>query len=122
VKVYRRHCCERSHRTYRTLAKCIWRRAAWIAGEGPFALLAWCRALTVTLHATHDDALEAKRTIDLSACGGRCTGRHEIIRLDRGRGDTDDHRASVGLDIRRRASDQGFCTTCARDAHAVTTR
>jgi hypothetical protein len=81
VKTYRRHGCERRHRTYLTLAKCIWRRAGWIAGEGPFAVLAWCRVLTVTLHATHDGALESKRIIDLSACGGRCTGRHEIIRL-----------------------------------------
>ena len=44
-------------------------------------LLAWCDVLTVTLHATHDDALEAKRIIDFSYCGGRCTGRHEIVKL-----------------------------------------
>jgi hypothetical protein len=84
VKTYRRHYCERVHRTPRTMAKCIWgRRAAWIVGEGPYAVLAWCRVLTVTLHATHNDALGAKRAIDLSACGGRCTGRHEIIQLER---------------------------------------
>jgi protein involved in temperature-dependent protein secretion len=82
VKIYRRHNCERSHRTYRTLARCMFPRAAWIAGEeGPIALLAWCDVLTVTLHQDYDAALEAKRIIDYSACGGRCTGRHEIVRL-----------------------------------------
>lgn len=83
MKTYRRHYCERKHQTYSTLARCIWRRTAWIAGEGPFALLAWCQVLTVSLHESEDAALESKRAIDLSACGGRCTGRHEIIRLAR---------------------------------------
>jgi hypothetical protein len=82
VKTYRRHYCERVHRTYGTLAKCIWPRAVWIVGEGPLALLARCHVLTVTLHQDYDAALEAKHIIDASACGGRCTGRHEIIRLE----------------------------------------
>ena len=81
MKTYRRHYCERKHRTYRTLAKCIWPRAVWVVGEGPFALLAWCRDLTVTLHWDYDGAVEAKRLIDSDACGGRCTNRHEIVKL-----------------------------------------
>ena len=84
VKTYRHHYCERTHRTNQTLARCIWPRAAWIHGDGPYALLAWCRVLTVSLHDDPDVALESKQTIDASACGGRCTGRHEIVRLEPG--------------------------------------
>jgi protein involved in temperature-dependent protein secretion len=85
VRTYRRGNCEQSHRTYRTLARCMFPRTAWIAGEeGPIALLAWCQVLTVTLHHNIDGAAAAKSIIDYSACGGRCTGRHEIVQLDRG--------------------------------------
>ena len=28
--------CPKDHRTYRTLAKCEWPHAEWVAGEGPF--------------------------------------------------------------------------------------
>jgi len=84
-KTYRRHDCTRRHRTYATLARCIWgRRAAWVMGEGPFATLAWCRTLTVSLHRTLEAATEAKGYIDSTSCGGVCTGRHEIIRLEPG--------------------------------------
>jgi hypothetical protein len=86
VKVYRRPNCARRYRSYSTLAKCVWPRAAWIAGQGPFAVVAWCDVLTVTLHQDHAAALEAKRITDASACGGRCTGRHEIVRLEQGAG------------------------------------
>jgi len=84
VKIYRRHYCERRHRTYRTLAKCLWPRALWIVGEGPYATLAWCpRGLTVELHRTREAAEEAKACIDVTGCGGLCQGRHEIIILAR---------------------------------------
>jgi hypothetical protein len=82
VKTYRRHRCERRHRSYSTLAKCVWPRAAWIAGQGSYAVVAWCDVLTVTLHQDYDAASRAKHIIDASACGGRCIGRHEIIRLE----------------------------------------
>ena len=82
-KVYRRTYCQRAHRTHSTTARCVWRRAEWVARKGPYATLAWCRVLTVELHATLDEALAAKRVIDASGCGGRCRGRpsHEVIRL-----------------------------------------
>lgn len=89
MKVYRRHQCNRRHRTYRTLAECIWPRAAPIIGEGEYATVSYCahgphdRAVTVQLHATLDDANAAKEFIDRTGCGGRCTRQHEIIRLER---------------------------------------
>lgn len=84
AKIYRRHNCQRQHRSYRTLAKCMWPRATWISGHGPYATLARCRALTVQLHSTITDALQAKRVMDASGCGGRCpcTGSgHDLVQL-----------------------------------------
>jgi hypothetical protein len=82
MKTYRRHNCERRHRTWSTFAQCIWPRAVWIAGDGPYACVAYCRQTTVMLHRTAVAAAEAKRTIDSDACGGRCWNNHEIIRLE----------------------------------------
>jgi hypothetical protein len=83
-KTYRRHNCKRRHRSYRTLANCMWPRAVWVNGDGPYATLARCRVLTVALHASLDAAHAAKRAIDQWGCGGRCpcTGAgHELVRL-----------------------------------------
>ncbi len=33
VKTFRRHGCERRHRSYRALAMCMWPRAEWVAGD-----------------------------------------------------------------------------------------
>lgn len=55
------------------------KKAAWIQGDGQFALLAWCRVLTVTLWVTRAEAEEQKKFIDEYACGGLCKGDHEII-------------------------------------------
>lgn len=84
MKTYRRHYCGRTHRSYRTLARCLWPRAVWVCGTGPYATAARCRVLTVQLHPTLEAAQAAKRVIDSSGCGGKCpcTGRgHELIRL-----------------------------------------
>lgn len=80
-KKYRQHYCSSSHRSYRTMAKCMWKRAVWVTGEGPFAVLAHCRVLSVTLHKTPEAAEAAKKTIDSTACGGACNGRHEIVEV-----------------------------------------
>lgn len=37
VKTYRRHGCQAKHRTYKTVAKCIWPKATWVHGEGAYA-------------------------------------------------------------------------------------
>ncbi|MGH3476719.1 MAG: hypothetical protein ACRDPQ_14060 [Nocardioidaceae bacterium] len=81
TKVYGLHYCDVSHRTYQAMAKCMWRRAVWIEGDGPYALLARCRVLTVTLHADLAGAVVSKRPIDGSGCGGLCHGDHEIVQL-----------------------------------------
>ena len=73
--------CGKRHRKYRAVARCIWPRAEWIEGEGPFALLAHCRVLTITLYADADAAATHKRQIDTTGCGGRCSGNHEIVQI-----------------------------------------
>lgn len=74
--------CPIRHRTWATLARCRWPRAAWIAGEGPFAVTALCRPLTVTLHPTVEAAEAELAFIAEHGCGHTCTGAHELIRLD----------------------------------------
>lgn len=82
MKTYRRHRCAKTHRTPRTLATCMFPRALWIMGDGPYALLAWCGQLTVTLHPTRERAEAAQHLLDKTGCGGRCTNRHEVVALD----------------------------------------
>ena len=82
MKTYRQHKCTAHHRTERTFLKCAIPRAAWVSGHGQFALIAWCRVPTITLHQQLDDAEESKATIDSTGCGGACKRRHEIIRIE----------------------------------------
>jgi hypothetical protein len=56
-----------------------WRRARWIDGNGPFALLAHCEVLTVTLHETLEEAEKDKAAIKRTGCGARCLNAHEIV-------------------------------------------
>jgi len=57
------------------------KKAVWIQGDGQYALVAHCRALTVTLWPTMAEAHKQKEFIDKMACGGYCTTNHEIIDL-----------------------------------------
>ena len=82
VKVYRRHYCGRQHRAWHALAVCMFRHAAWISGDGPFAVIGWCGVTTVSLHPDIETAELALETIDATGCGGRCVRRHELVRLD----------------------------------------
>jgi hypothetical protein len=52
-----------------------------VHGDGPWALLAHCRDLSISLWDDPAEARDAKREVDRFACGGRCTRRHEIIDL-----------------------------------------
>jgi hypothetical protein len=88
LRVYRRHNCERSHRSYVSLAKCIWPHHVWIDGDGPFASVAYCqtpsvryRTISVLLHATEAQARESLRLIDEAACGGGCQRDHALVKL-----------------------------------------
>ena len=80
--IYRRHNCSSKHRTFRTFARCVWPRAAWIAGAGPFAVVAFCRVTTVTLHDNVEDAQAALAVIDGGGCGGRCRRHHRLVRIE----------------------------------------
>lgn len=64
-------------------AKKLWRRAVWIIGDGPFALLAHCRDLSISLHETLENAQSDLKAIDEGQCGGRCYGDHEIVDMRR---------------------------------------
>ena len=65
-------------------AKRRWgKKAEWIVGNGQFALLAWCRVLTITLWSTREEAEKQKRIIDEFACGGFCNRQHEIVDLEK---------------------------------------
>jgi len=67
--------------TYRPLARQRWPRAAWIAGDGPYATVSDCPPLTVELHRTR---AKADATLDFltdCSCGHCCTGRHRIVDL-----------------------------------------
>jgi hypothetical protein len=59
------------------------RHAVWTRGTGEYATLAYCGGeLTIMRHATLERAVEAKRTIDASGCGGGCVKVHAIIEID----------------------------------------
>jgi hypothetical protein len=69
-------------KSYLAEARKRWsKEAEWIQGNGQFALLAWCRVLTVTLCPTLEEAEKQKQFIDKYACGGLCSGHHEIIAI-----------------------------------------
>jgi len=81
--VYRQPCCTTKHRNYAAIAKCLWPRQHWVAGEGGYATLSctlrdrgknWGHpaTLSVMLHETYEDALKAVTTIDNLGCGGGC--------------------------------------------------
>lgn len=62
--------------------------AVWISGRGCFALLAYCRDLSVSLHETRADAEADKAAIDEMGCGGRCPipdrwRNHRIVDLSK---------------------------------------
>ena len=60
----------------------IWPQAEWIAGSGPFAVVAQCRHVTVSLHPNKHAAELAMDTIDMLGCGGGCARRHSLVGLE----------------------------------------
>jgi len=50
-------------------------------GDGPFAVLAHCRVLGVSLHQTAAAAEASNALIDSTAHGGTCSRQHEIVEL-----------------------------------------
>ena len=81
--IYREHNCTRQHRTYATMAKCLWPRAVWVNGEGPYATVAYCNGNTsIQLHEALEEARASMAQIDATGCGSRCGRRHKLLRLE----------------------------------------
>ena len=72
------HRCGRTHRGYQSLAECTWPDAAYVVGDGAFAVLARCDMFTVALYETSAEARRRKRRVDADGCGRTCEGRHEL--------------------------------------------
>lgn len=83
MKLYRTHYCTKKHQSYATLAKCLWPRASFRSGDGPYALISKCRrgCPTVTMHRDARKATETLRDLNAAGCGGRCTRNHELIEM-----------------------------------------
>jgi hypothetical protein len=82
LKTYRRHRCNAEHQTRNMFMRCAIPRAVYVSGEGEFALIAWCDGRpSVTLWSDLAARPRRKRAIDGGACGGRCCGHHEIVRV-----------------------------------------
>ena len=84
MKTYTQHQCERRHKSVQTFLCCAYPSAAWVVGDGSYAVIAWCRTPTITLWPKLDLAHAALTELNALACGGRCTGRHEIVHIDIG--------------------------------------
>lgn len=67
--------------TYHAVARKRWPRACWIDGEGPWALLAYCTPLTITLWKTREEAEDSKLVIDRLGCGHTCINDHAIFEI-----------------------------------------
>jgi hypothetical protein len=83
---YRRHGkpgCTANHRNWVTKAQCLWPRATWIIGDGPWASVSRCRpgVTTVMLHHTELECRWSIRQIAAGGCGGVCVGRHDFVRI-----------------------------------------
>lgn len=85
MKTYRNHRCSKQHRTPTTFIKCALPTLSWVAGVGDYAVVAWCRVPTVTLWPTPTLAESSLRELNALRCGGRCTGRHEVIQISIGK-------------------------------------
>ena len=75
------HDCGRTHRGFQSLAECTWPDAAYVVGDGAFALLARCDLFTVSLYETRAEAHRRKRALDERGCAKTCEGRHELGEL-----------------------------------------
>jgi hypothetical protein len=93
------HHCGRTHRGFQSLAECIWPTAAYVIGDGPYALIAHCDMLSVALYATAAEAGEARRRLTAVGCGRTCEGQHQLAVL------VDDPKLLMSSPSRRRGAD-----------------
>lgn len=57
-------------------------KPVWVAGDGRYAVFAWCVYPTIMLWGSRHGAEAGKATIDKGGCGGGCHNDHVIIDLD----------------------------------------
>lgn len=84
MKVYRNHRCGRKHKSEAAFLRCAFPTLSWVVGDGNYAVIAWCRTPTVTLWLKTDLAQAALTELNALACGGRCVGRHDLVRIEIG--------------------------------------
>lgn len=75
------HGCGRTHHGHQSLAECTWPEAAYIVGDGAYAVLARCGMFTVALYETDAEARRRKLVLDRSGCAQVCEGHHEVATL-----------------------------------------
>lgn len=63
------------------MARCYWRRSAYISGDGPYAVITCSPNRIVYLFATRGMAEYEKTLIDRHGCGEPCYHRHKIEEL-----------------------------------------
>jgi hypothetical protein len=66
---------------YRSIAKKRWPKIVWIEGTGKYALVVYCKNMSVSLYRTESEAIRAKRRINDIGCGEMCNNNHSIINL-----------------------------------------
>lgn len=76
------HGCGRTHHCWQSLAECTWPEAAFVTGEGPFALVARCGMVSVALYATAAEARRRWKRMDTVGCGRGCVHHHDVVHLD----------------------------------------
>lgn len=78
-KIYSRHNCSRTHRTYNAWAHCCWSRAYSIVGEGRYAFITMCR--NNERHVTLSNDLSGLTPMLGWTCGGACRGYDQAPEL-----------------------------------------
>ena len=77
--------CGRRHRTADAWVQCRFGKPLWTEGRGRYASVSLCHGdVTVIFFSTREDAEQAKRVIDNTACGGCCRRRHFVMELPEG--------------------------------------
>lgn len=81
MTTYRAHRCRRRHKLYRAMARCIWKRAWIITGEGPFVMRCCGPNPDLWLFETEVSAVYAGKLFDRCRCGPYCKPPHQIAQL-----------------------------------------
>jgi hypothetical protein len=76
--------CNRPHSTARGFLRCKVPSLGSIAGNGDWALVAWCPRdkYAVTLTETDSDAHRLRSNLNLYGCGPDCRRAHAVIHLN----------------------------------------